>query len=1481
MPFISLRESLALSKDKWKKRLHIDSRDASPGPTSTQEILAVSNGARPGSVVSPEPTEMTSSILHKSPVEDPRASTAPQTNTIPGKDTVVCSGIKFLLVALESSADAFGPLKSAISALNGCVEIYKSLSKGRREYEELIVKLERISEDLAQYISEPMSLVMTNSVKRFCADIEAEVRSLEEVQARSTGRLLLAAWERSDEIFESFRRIQGHLERLILNANMNLLKAVNNQTMEALLAGMSPARPAIYNSAESDDLRRGGCAPGTRRPQIDLLLKWAHNSDSGKTCWMNGMAGTGKTTIAYSVCSRLDETFELGASFFCSRVIPECRQIKYIIPSIAYQLARFSMPFRFALVKVLELDPDVHARALKFQYQKLIVEPLLKVQGSLPTDFIVVIDALDECENENSLGQILDLLLSPAFTLPIRFLLSSRPEPEIYRRMMSRAGEQGDIQLVLHELDSDSVKSDIEAYMRHELEHISLTDAQWVSLLERAGVLFIYASTTCRYIKQGHNMENLDEAVNTIVNSCSVSTGDGDENAIDELYSTILTAAFNKSGMSQVNKARMRSVLQTAICALEPMTLDALAVLLGLTSGKQVSALLQPLRSVLNITATTGLVNTIHASFPDFMFSPDRSSEFYRARPARNVMLAEACLQIIETADPKFNICRLPSSHLSDDQVENLDQKVNQAISPGLSYACCYWSAHLYLGEYREELVKFVRRFFYTRLLLWMEILNLTQHIRFGTNIIREAEKWCSERAVAEDLTKTVHDARQFVSVYASNPVCHSTPHIYVSMLPFWPRSRPISKAYMPRSVGTIAPTGVAITGRQLALLSTWRVSPGIVGKISLSADGARLFVSAHQTLEVFDTFTGDKILDERPTRPISSISVSPVDTRVVYGCYNDTIYLWNTHNGEKATELVPGHVSGSWSTAFSPDGSCAAFGSSDGNISIYSFQRADLALGPYKGHFGQVSSMTFSLDGSQLVSGSADKTIRRWNTRNGSMMDEPLEGHTAEITSVTYSPDGSRLASASNDGTIRVWDPNTGETVLGPLGEHSSGVLSVAFSPDGSFIASGSHDHTIRVYNALTGHTVLGPFGEHARSVSSVTFSPDSCRLFSGSHDGTIRVWNMQDQSVSGGPLPALALSGYISSIRYSSNGLRLVSCTSNSNLHMIHIWDVQTGEMVLGPLYGHAGAIRSVDYSPNDAYIVSASEDCTLRIWDARDGKDLHGPLQGHRSDVRCVRFSPDSTLVVSGSYDGTVRVWNVGSGQLVNTLLERARGTAVDSVCFSPDGHQIVSCEAIRGTIRVLNRYTGEIVVGPLRSRDKAVTSVEFSSDGSRILSCSRYGPICIWNAQTGQEMLVFGDRDPQGRDSVETSAAFSTNGLFVVSGSSDRTVCVWNAQNGSLVLGPLKGHTDFINDVRFSPDGTHVVSCSLDHTIRFWDVSSCGTNIQDKSVKDEDEPGTSNSSIHDSSQSWYLSSDGWVVDSQNRRLILSFPTRDRSK
>ncbi|KAG8728274.1 hypothetical protein FRC11_011478, partial [Ceratobasidium sp. 423] len=576
---------------------------------------------------------------------------------------------------------------------------------------------------------------------------------------------------------------------------------------------------------------------------------------------------------------------------------------------------------------------------------------------------------------------------------------------------------------------------------------------------------------------------------------------------------------------------------------------------------------------------------------------------------------------------------------------EDLDQKVKQAISPGLFYACRYWSTHLRLGEYRVQLIDLVHNFFSVRLLVWMEILNLTKRMRFGASMIQDVEQWCSNEAVPDNVARLANDAWQFVSVYASNPVSRSTPHIYVSMLPFWPQSRPVSAAYMARTVGMVQPTGTAMTQRKMALLATWRISHSEVCSMSLSADGSRLAVATWYSIVVFDTSTGDdalRLTDEGALA--ASCAISPDGTLIAFERGAGSICLWNTKSGE-IIELSPEVFKGTSFTIFSPDGSCVAFGTEDGEIYTYSLLQRCLVFSLLKAQDDVINSLSYSPDGLCLASGSNDGTVRMWDTKTGDEFRMPFEGHEAGVWSVTFSPDGSRLASASSDGIIWVWDPETGLTVLGPLHEHSNAVRAVAFSPDGTLLASGSADGTIRVYNALTGQTVLGPLGERIQCVRSIVFSPDGARLFSGSDYEGIHVWNVQDLGVPNDPLPSVSFPRLFKCIRFSPSGLRLASISGDD---AIHIWDVQSGEMALGPLSGHTGKILSIDYSPNDAYIASGSKDCTVQIWDAENGRNLHGPMRGHINDVTCVRFSPDGLLIVSGSLDGTVQIWDVMSGQ-----------------------------------------------------------------------------------------------------------------------------------------------------------------------------------------------------------------------------------------
>lgn len=500
---------------------------------------------------------------------------------------------------------------------------------------------------------------------------------------------------------------------------------------------MAPALSACYDSAEAAVVRRRECTPETREQVLADLRLWKADKNSGKIFYLNGMAGTGKTTIATTLCAMLNREHELGASFFCSRLLPECRSVKLILPSIAYQLARFSRPFRSALSQALERDPDVHTRALRKQFEGLILNPLREVENTLPGDVVVVIDALDECEDGDGVSQVLDALLAHAPGLPIKFFVSSRPEPQIRERI---GGMES--QLILHELETRTVKEDIATYLRAELASMSLPERQLLVLVERAGVLFIYAATVVRYIDAGNSSVDSEERLETVL-GISAPGSSNHNREIDALYKAILATALENPKLEPREKKRMKIVLDTAVCAQEPLTIDALAGLLNLGTSRRVLMALEPLQSVLYISKATGTVSTLHASFPDYMLDPSRSTPYGCHTEPHHQKMASFCFDRIKRNERQFNVCGLESSYVFDDQVSDLEERVERYIPQDLLYACQYCAAHLEQGGEWDQGQGLLLEFLSKRVLLWMEVLNLKKRISSGILVMDQAKSWC------------------------------------------------------------------------------------------------------------------------------------------------------------------------------------------------------------------------------------------------------------------------------------------------------------------------------------------------------------------------------------------------------------------------------------------------------------------------------------------------------------------------------------------------------------------------------------------------------------------------------------------------------------------------------------------------------------------------------------------------------------------
>ncbi len=106
---------------------------------------------------------------------------------------------------------------------------------------------------------------------------------------------------------------------------------------------------------------------------------------------------------------------------------------------------------------------------------------------------------------------------------------------------------------------------------------------------------------------------------------------------------------------------------------------------------------------------------------------------------------------------------------------------------------------------------------------------------------------------------------------------------------------------------------------------------------------------------------------------------------------------------------------------------------------------------------------------------------------------------------------------------------------------------------------------------------------------------------------------------------------------------------------------------------LTGHKGMVFDCAISPDGAWILSASEDKTLKIWDASTGIDQM-TFSGHTNSIRACAISPDGRWIVSGSLDQTLKVWDALNGKEKFTL--RGHTASVTACVISPNGRWIVS-------------------------------------------------------------------------------------------------------------------------------------------------------------------------------------------------------------
>ena len=500
-----------------------------------------------------------------------------------------------------------------------------------------------------------------------------------------------------------------------------------------------------YKTRNSSYGNPTSCMAGTRVKILADLEAWASDDLSNKVYWLVGMAGTGKSTILHSLCEILDAKNMLGGSFFCSRGSENARNARLIVPTIAHSLASSSPCIKSEVVKAIENDPKLAEPTyinIVDQFNKFIRDPIqvsARVGNSNKTYKIIVIDAVDECTDLRLVSSLIRLILESAFAIPLKVFIASRDEPPIRRAFTSLPRLQ--TAFYLHEADKDVVKGDIRVYLEMSLaeikaEHGDTLDtwppqSEISALLDRSGILFIYASTAIRYISQGGAYYK--SRLSTMANRDTKLLSKLQTSTIDGLYEHILDQACELKEESEV--VPMRQLLSMIVFLRNPLPIQSISSLSGIDAHQCLSLL----KSVIHIpTHEEATVTPFHASFPDFLTDPTRCSRTcdpsFSALVASegHEMLALKCLKEMNCS-LKYNICEVPKELTISRRGMTNSPDNSKKIPEVLKYSCIYWASHFSEAQLSgDDLIDSLHAFLHKHLLHWIECLSELGELQTG-----------------------------------------------------------------------------------------------------------------------------------------------------------------------------------------------------------------------------------------------------------------------------------------------------------------------------------------------------------------------------------------------------------------------------------------------------------------------------------------------------------------------------------------------------------------------------------------------------------------------------------------------------------------------------------------------------------------------------------------------------------------------------